>query len=240
MRIYIGIDPRQPVAYNVLQWSITRRASKPVSIIPLVLPTLPITRTGLTDFTYSRYLCPALSGYQGISLFMDADMLVLDDICKLQDFVSDDYAVSVYKSKQKFEWPSLMLFNNSKCKTLTTEYINNPETKPQSFEWADAIGELPVEWNYCVGYEKDDIDAKIVHYTAGIPDFAETRNCKYSGEWREEYQSMTSNCSWLELMGDSVHANLVLQEIQERKNTWQLRHTQNSKQQLETGQQEAI
>ena len=83
MRVYIGIDPRQPVAFNVLQWSITRRTSRPLAIVPLVLPTLPITRTGLTDFTYSRYLVPALSGFQGISVFLDADMLLQADICLL-------------------------------------------------------------------------------------------------------------------------------------------------------------
>ena len=56
MRIYIGVDPRQPIAYNVLQWSITRRTSKPVAIIPLVRPQLQGDRVGLTEFTFTRYL----------------------------------------------------------------------------------------------------------------------------------------------------------------------------------------
>lgn len=239
MRIYIGVDPRQPVAYNVLHWSIVRRSSKPVAIVPLVLPSLPITRTGLTDFTYSRYLCPALSGYQGISVFLDADMLVLGDIQELQSFVNGQHSVYVRKSDNQFEWPSLMVFDNAKCQKLTTEYIEDQTSNPQSFEWAESVGDLPEEWNFCVGYEKTDEIPKLVHYTAGIPDFSETKHLDYAGEWLAEKESMTSNCSWLELMGDSVHADLVLQGIQERKKTWQLRHTQNSKQQSQTGQPEA-
>ena len=47
LRIFIGFDHRQPVAYNVLQHSLFRRSSKPLSISPLVLPTLPMTRQGL-------------------------------------------------------------------------------------------------------------------------------------------------------------------------------------------------
>ena len=69
----------------------------------MVLPQLPIKRVGLTDFTFSRYLAPALCGYQGVSVFMDADMLVLDDIHKLNDFVENDCAVSVRKSIHKFD-----------------------------------------------------------------------------------------------------------------------------------------
>ena len=224
MRVYIGIDPRQPVAYNVLQWSITRRASKPVAIIPLVLPQLPITRRGLTDFTYSRYLCPALCGYQGVSVFMDADMLVLNDINQISECLNGNHAVYVRKSEHRFEWPSLMVFNNSQCQKLTKEYINDESTNPQSFEWADSVGELPTEWNFTVGYDAVTPRSPcLVHYTAGIPHHPETRQCDYATEWWNEYASMIGNCSWLELMGDSVHAEMVINDIQERKNKWQSR-----------------
>jgi hypothetical protein len=53
LRIFIGYDHRQAISYNVLQFSIFRRCSKPVMISPLFLPTLPLTRTGLTPFTFS-------------------------------------------------------------------------------------------------------------------------------------------------------------------------------------------
>ena len=227
MRIYIGVDPRQPIAYNVLQWSIVRRASVPVAVIPLILPATPITRVGLTDFTFTRYLAPALSGYKGLSLFLDADMLVLDDITKLAGLAKGDHDVYVVKGKERFEWPSLMLFNNEKCTTLTADYINDEANQPNTFDWAESVGELPPQWNFCVGYDEPEDSPSIIHYTAGIPHFAETRNCDYSAEWWAEYEAMLGNCSWLELMGDSVHAKLVISGINERKKQWQSRPTLN-------------
>mgnify|MGYP003348841068 CR=1 FL=1 len=79
LRIFIGIDARQPVAYHVLVSSIQRRASRPVAITPLILEQLPIQRQGLTTFTFSRYLVPYLCGYEGQGLFIDSDMILLDD-----------------------------------------------------------------------------------------------------------------------------------------------------------------
>lgn len=58
LRIFIGYDHRQAVAYNVLQFSLYRRSSRPLAISPLVLPTLPMKRQGLTPFTFSRFLVP--------------------------------------------------------------------------------------------------------------------------------------------------------------------------------------
>lgn len=224
MRVYIGIDPRSPVSYNVLQWSVTRRSSRPVAIVPLVLPTLPITRRGLTDFTFSRFLCPALSGFQGKSVFMDADMLVLGDVAELFDLATDEHPVWVVKNERRFEWPSMMVFNNDQCQVLTPEYIDNEEHSPASFDWAESVGELPQEWNFCVGYDDPGALPKLIHYTAGVPDFPETRTFDYAAEWIAECESMNSNCSWLELMGDSVHAELVLNELQARKAHWEARH----------------
>ena len=221
MRIFIGVDPRSPVAYNVLQWSIIRRASKPVSIVPLVLPQLTITRKGLTDFTFSRYMVPHLSGYQGASVFMDADMLVLGDVAELFDFMDGQHSVYVASHLDRFEWPSMMLFNNAECKELTPDYIENEKNQPQSLSWAKSIGKLPPEWNFCVGYDEPTEDyPKLVHYTAGIPAFYETRNLPYAQAWLDEYESMTQNCSWIELMGGSVHQDMVLKEIEQRRKAW--------------------
>lgn len=215
MRVFIGIDPRQPVSYNVLQFSIIRRASKPVQVVPLVLPQLPITRRGLTDFTFSRYLPPFLCNYRGYSLFLDADMLCLGDIAELFAWVESAPTAPVYvvKNAQRFEWPSAMLFNNAMCRDLTPEYINDEATKPYSFEWArDAVGDLPAEWNHCVGYDAPK-PAKLIHYTMGVPWFPELRDCEYAPEWKAEHEAANRSVSWLELMGQSVHAPRVLESL---------------------------
>ena len=210
MRVFIGIDPRQPIAYNVLRWSIERRAHKPVQVLPLILPQLPVARRGLTDFTFSRYLPPYLCGFKGISVFMDSDMLCLYDVHELRDFVTGDHPVYVVKGKERFEWPSMMVFDNAQCMQLAPEWIDDEANKPQTLEWASSIGDLPSEWNHCIGYDEPRTDAKLVHYTMGIPEFPELADCEYSDEWRKERESMLKNPPWLALHGKSVHAKKVL------------------------------
>src|SRR6185436_16452681 len=123
LKVFIGYDDRQPLSANVLAHSINRRSSKPVSITMLDLKTLPIQRKGLTDFTYSRYLVPYLCNYEGWGLFLDSDMLVMADITELFELAKDEHSVMVVKNQMRFEWPSLMLFNAEKCKTLTPKYV---------------------------------------------------------------------------------------------------------------------
>ena len=69
LRIFVGFDPRQPVAFQTLVHSIWSRASLPVSITRLQLNQLPLKRRGLTEFTYSRYMVLYLCGYEGEALF---------------------------------------------------------------------------------------------------------------------------------------------------------------------------
>src|SRR5882672_7482851 len=91
LQVYVGYDPREAVAYETLAHSIERHSSVPVSIKPLVQKELRdaglYTRqrgpTESTEFSLTRFLVPALSGYQGWSLFMDCDMLCRADIAGL-------------------------------------------------------------------------------------------------------------------------------------------------------------
>ena len=209
VRIFIGFEPRQAVAYNVCRFSIERRATKRIVIEPLILAHMPIKRRGLTEFTYSRYCVPELCGYEGQAIFLDADVVVLGDICELSALADTDACVSVVKHpKQRFEWPSVMVFNNSQCRKLTAEFIETGH--PQSFEWAEVIGALPSEWNHLVGYDAPREDAKLVHFTQGIPVWPETAQCEYAAQWHVEHQTMNSTVSFQDLMGNSVHAERVL------------------------------
>jgi hypothetical protein len=210
LRVFIGSDPRQQIGPQVLAHSIAWRSSKPVSITYLVLDQLPIKRMGLTQFTFSRYLVPYLCDYQGIALFLDADMLVQGDIAELFS-LKDSSAVQVVKNAQRFEWPSMMLFDNSQCTRLTPEYIERGS--PQSFEWAETVGDLPAEWNLCVGYDQPNPDAKLIHYTQGLPIWPETKGCEHSKAWLDELNLCNSSVSFQELMGNSVHAKHVYKRL---------------------------
>lgn len=205
LKIFIGYDHRQPISYQVLHYSILKHASVPVSITPLVLHTLPIKRAGLTPFTYSRFLVPYLCDYEGWALFLDADMIALDDIKKLFDLANPESEVCVVKNTKKFEWASLMLFNNAKCKKLTPEFIETAE-RLHTIEWADHIGDIPSEWNFLAGYDKPTECPKLIHYTQGVPCFPETNKVDYNEEWTKLHSEMNSARPWAELMGNSVHA----------------------------------
>jgi len=203
MRIFVGFDPRQPVAAQVLIHSLYTRSSIPLQITPLVLSQLPLSRIGLTEFTYSRYLVPYLCNYEGCAIFMDADMLCLADINKMKVSDDDYHGVSVVKHSRRFEWPSLMFFINEKCKRLTPELIQHGT--PQDLKWSDSVGEIEPNWNHLVGYDKPNPDAKIVHFTQGIPAFKETWDCEFGETWRKELDATRSTVSWEDIMGKSVH-----------------------------------
>lgn len=217
LRIFIGVDQRAPLMYTVLQSSIIRRSSVPVQITPLLLNQLPMQRTGLTEFTFARYIVPHLCGYEGWAMFIDADMVCLTDIKEVFDYAEKNGdAVSVVKHDMRFEWPSLMVFNNEKCKQLTPEYIDNKKNSPASFEWADSVGELPHEFNHLVGYDNPNPKAKIIHYTQGVPCWYETEDCEFAEEWQNEKAMTMHTCTWRDLMGKSVHAKPVLQRLFKR------------------------
>jgi len=212
MRVFIGFDERQPLAYHVCRSSIERHAGTRVQVEPLRLRWLPLRRRGLTDFTFSRYLCPYLCGFDGESLFMDADIIVRADVHELAALAPADAAVSVVKNPLRLEWTSVMFFRNARCRALTPEAIESGH--PEKLEWADRVGELPAEWNHCVGYDAPNPAAKLIHFTQGIPCWPETEDCEHAETWREEYRHLNGTVSWQELMGRSVHAKRVLQRLQ--------------------------
>ena len=226
IRIFIGFDPRETVAYHVLSHSIHARASAPVSIAPLMLSQLgglmTRERNSLqsTDFSFSRFLTPYLCGFEGWAMFMDCDMLVLEDIAKLWALRDEKYAVMcvkhdhVPKEKTKFlgaqqtkyekkNWSSVMLFNCAKCTALTPDYVNSASGLDlHRFNWLgddDLIGEIPHRWNLLVGYDQsipvDEISN--LHYTIGGPYFHDYKDIDYAAEWFAERDEML-RCEQLE------------------------------------------
>jgi len=209
-RIFVGFDSKEVVAYHVLVQSIVERSSIPVVFSPIVLNNLggifrrernPLQST---EFSFSRFLVPYLSDYQGWSIFMDCDMLARVDIADLWALRDDRYAAMCVKhdyqpkvetkflgqTQTKYEkknWSSMILFNNAKCKALTEDFVNTATgLQLHQFKWLesdDQIGEVPVTWNYLVNEYDYREDAKLVHFTDGGPYFDEYRNDDYAEEW---------------------------------------------------------
>jgi len=217
IRVFIGYDSRESVAFHVLSHSIVRHASQPVAITPLSLKNLaglfdrPMDKLSSTQFSFSRFLAPALCNYEGWSLFMDCDMLVQRDIAELWSLRDDKYAVMCVKHHhvpkettkflnqpqtvyEKKNWSSVMLFNNARCKALTPEYVQSASgLELHRFKWLeseDLIGEIPHKWNHLVEYD-DHVPAEEVanfHYTSGGPYFPDYRKVEYAGEWFAEFR----------------------------------------------------
>lgn len=222
LNIVIGYDTKESIAFHVLAHSILTRASEPVAIYPLTLTTL--QRAGLywrerspdqsTDFTYSRFLAPFLTGarHGDRTIFMDCDMLCLTDIYEVLDHLNvyDDLSVvkhdytpsldnkflgqtqTVYPCKN---WSSFMVFNPHRMavRELSPQFVNTEDAMDlHQFKWCKSVGALPLAWNHLVGEYAPNPNAKIVHFTRGGPWFPEFANCEYADAWREEYASAMS------------------------------------------------
>lgn len=217
IRIFVGVDPRQPVGLTVLQHSIHWRSSRPVALQPLILKQLPIKRRGLTEFTYSRFLVPWLCGFKGSALFMDADILVTGDIAELMACADMQWDVQVMQDQPRFEWPSVMLFNNPRCTILTPEFIDDKKNVLFDLAWAKSVGTFPSDFNHCVGY-RDNPEAKLHHFTQGIPVWPQTRgNHPEDALWLKEHRMANSSVSWQELMAASVHAASTMEQYRIRQ-----------------------
>jgi len=159
-----------------------------------------------TEFSISRFLVPALAK-SGWALYADCDvifrrnpnelfalarpdkalMCVHHDYAQSTGIKMDGQAQTVYQRKN---WSSVMLFNcdHPANKRLTVAMVNKlPGRNLHQFCWLDddEIGELPPEWNYCVGHSwLNGKPPAIVHFTDGVPDMRGYENQEYADEWR--------------------------------------------------------
>lgn len=217
IRIFIGYDHNETVAFHALNHSIQVNASQPVAVTPLMLSQLKdvfnrdMHHLQSTQFSFSRFLVPYLCNYEGWAIFMDCDMLVRADIAELWNLRDDRYAVQVVKhdhrpkesvkflnnAQTKYEkknWSSVMMFNCKRCTSLTPEFVNTATgLQLHQFKWLESdneIGEIPQEWNHLVGYNEFNPNAKNVHYTQGGPYFDEYVDCEYASDWFEYRDQM--------------------------------------------------
>ena len=153
MKVFVGYDTREDIAYQVCKHSIESKQSD-ASVRPLKQQELRdagwytrgIDKLASTEFTFTRFLIPELCNFNGWALFMDCDMILKTDIKQLFDQADDKYAVmcvqhdyspsattkmdgqtqTIYPRKN---WSSVMLFNcghKSNAK-LTQNLINDPK-----------------------------------------------------------------------------------------------------------------
>ncbi len=211
--IFIGYDQRESIAYHTCCNSIIRNSSQPVTIIPLALNLFSnfYNEThidGSNQFIYSRFLVPYLMGFKGHALFIDGDMIVKGDVAELWAMRSHMCDVQVVKHEYETRmpvkylgaknenyprknWSSVIIWNcgSHPNRKLTPEFIEKSSgAELHRFTWIEdeRLGELPKEWNWLDLEYDANPQAKLIHYTLGIPAFAEFATGGMADEWHKE------------------------------------------------------
>ena len=213
INIVVGYDEREAVAYHTCVESIISNSSKHLRIIPLCLKHFKKYKEehndGSNEFIYSRFLAPYLMNFEGWTIFLDGDMICLEDISKLWELKDNKYAIQVVKHEYKTKmstkywgnknenyprknWSSVILWNcgHEANKCLVPEFVKNkPGSFLHRFQWLDnkLIGELDKKWNWLAIEYDENPNAGIVHYTLGTPCFKEFSEESMSQYWHEYF-----------------------------------------------------
>ena len=222
LNIYIGYDSKEDIAYRVCKYSILKRSKANIKVTSLKLYELvtnklyfrAIDPLASTEFTYSRFLVPAINKYKGWAIFCDCDFIFFEDVSKILENLDNSKAVYCvqhdYTPKEKHKmdgqkqtiyprknWSSFILFNCShpSNKKLSIDLVNS-ETGSflHQFKWLkdSEIGSLDERWNWLEGWTSNHNNKKpyAVHYTRGGPWFDEWQDVEFANEWiseRDEY-----------------------------------------------------
>ena len=228
LNIYIGYDSKEDLAYRVCKYSLYKHSSTDIKIYSLKLQELvakkfysrTIDPLASTEFTYSRFLVPALTNYKGWAIFCDCDFIFFENILQILENVDDTKAVYCvqhdYTPKEKHKmdgqkqtiyprknWSSFILFNcdHPSNKKLTVDTVNAESgAYLHQFKWLkdDEIGALDERWNWLEGWTSQHNNKKpyAVHFTRGGPWFDEWQDVEFAKEWltfRDEYLNQKFN-----------------------------------------------
>lgn len=189
LRIFIGTEPSQVVAHQVLAHSIATHASIPVEITPMLDMELPVPdrpeNRARVGFSFTRFLIPGLCGYKGRAVYLDADMLVFGDVAELASVDLDGNHVlctlqgeppAAWKDKPSFRpgrHTAVLVLDCSALPWHADEVVAGLDEGRYSYEElvhdlcivapecvADSI---PREWNHLERYEAGH--TRLLHYT---------------------------------------------------------------------------
>lgn len=190
VRVYVGADRSQALAIKVLEHSIKRHTTLDVAVIPMI--DFPIRQprdvknSQRTGFSFSRFCIPRLAGYRGKAIYMDADMLVFQDLESLwaiefegakvviQDEVKHQDVTTKKKGapRERRKQCAVMLLDCSRLDWDIDEIIDGLDRG--DYDYAALMYDLcllkghevrfgiPFEWNSLEYY---DHETCLIHYT---------------------------------------------------------------------------
>jgi len=213
MKIFVGWDSREDIAYQVCKHSILSKQPN-AEVIPLKQNELreqglywrDVDKLASTEFTFTRFLIPELAHYQGWALFMDCDMILTTDIEELFDQADDKYAVMCVKhdytpreglkmdGKQQTiyprkNWSSVMLVNCA--------HLSNAVLHKELVNDAEISGAYLHRFSWLKDEEIGELD-HTWNYLVGVYDDIDVPKLIHyteGGPWFENYR----NCEFHEL-----------------------------------------
>ena len=219
-RVYVGADRSQLLAVKVLEHSIKRHTKMDVEVYPMV--DLPIKKPQnpqnwqRTGFSFSRFCIPKLVDYKGKAIYLDADMLVFQDIAKLWRIPFDGAKVIIqgeipphHRQQKKIGAPkkrikqcAVMLLD---CENLTWDIesiINDLDEEKYNYDQLmyelcilkeeEIKYDVPFAWNSLEYYDKNTC---LIHYTdMATQPWVSSRN-QYAHLWFNEVKLMLANGS---------------------------------------------
>lgn len=220
VRVYVGSDRSQLLAVKVLEHSIKRHTNLEVEVYPML--DLPIRKPQdprnwqRTGFSFSRFCIPQLAGYSGKAIYMDADMLVFQDIASLWNIPFDGAKVIIQADlpqqhrqtknkkgapKQRIKQCAVMLLDCGRLNWDIEEIIEDLDSQKYDYEQlmydlcilnedTDIKYDIPFEWNSLEYYDKDTC---LIHYTDMATQPWVSCNNKYDYLWFNEVRLMLEN-----------------------------------------------
>jgi hypothetical protein len=214
VKVYVGWDSREDIAYQVCKYSIESRSHnakvsslKLFKLINQGIYNRPIDNLGSTEFTFTRFLVPYLENYQGWAIFCDCDIIWRVGVEDLLAYADDQYAVMVVKHEYnpsnsikmdgqtqhqypRKNWSSVILWNcgHPSNRALTKDVINTASGAfLHRFQWLkdSEIGALSSEYNWLVNWYKEPKD--------GIPKIIHYTE---GGPWFENYMKCEYGAYW--------------------------------------------
>ncbi|MDR6671383.1 glycosyltransferase [Rhizobium sp. 1399] len=190
IKVFIGYDPVESVAWHTMAHSILSKSSRPVAFIPVNLQNLKSIYyrerdpKQSNDFSFTRFLVPFLCNFEGYGIFFDCDQMLRTDIAEIFKAVEEQPDKALYVVQHDYQpregikylntvqyayprknWSSVVLWNcaHPSNRGVTAEFVNTATALDlHRFTWLqdDEIGELNVRWNWLVG-EYDEPPADV-------------------------------------------------------------------------------
>jgi len=214
MKVFVGYDTREDIAYQVCKHSI-ESYNKDVVVRPLKQQELrdagwytrPVDKLASTEFTFTRFLIPELMNYQGWAVFMDSDMILTTDIKELFDQADDKYAVMCvqhdYTPREgiKMDGQTQTIYPRKNWSSMVLWNCGHPSNRVVTQDFVNDI-ELNGAYMHRFSWLKDEEIGELDHtwnYLVGVYDDIETPKLIHyteGGPWFENYRDCEFNKLW--------------------------------------------